>query len=221
MKIAIIVAMQKEFDLLLPLIQNPATVEAQGITFHTGTIAGREVVVGRSGIGKVNAAVTTLTVIDTFHPSLVVNTGVAGGVGVAGILDVVIPDRIAYHDVWCGPGTEPGQAAGMPMYFTCPLEPSTVASLGARQGVLASGDTFISTPDEVKRIRGLFPDVVAVDMESAAMAHVCHLKGVPFVCVRVISDTPGEADNISQYDNFWADAPRHTFDVLRALLERL
>ena len=64
----------------------------------------------------------------------------------------------------------------------------------------------------------MYPDALAVDMESAAIAQVCYLKNVPFICMRVISDTPGGDDNISQYENFWADAPRHTFEALKALL---
>ncbi len=218
MKIAIIAAMGKELDLLLPLIEGRSTVTINDTVFHTGHIAGRDVVAMQSGIGKVNAAVATLTLIDSFHPSLVINTGVAGGTGGARVLDVVIPDRIAYHDVWCGPGTEPGEAAGFPLYFECPLAADTVASLGVRRGLLASGDIFVSRREEVDRILAMYPDAVAVDMESAAIAQVCHLKNVPFVCIRVVSDTPGEADNIAQYDSFWDDAPRSTFDTLTHLL---
>lgn len=221
MKIAIIAAMSKELNLLLPLIEDHSTVTINDYTFHVGRIAGHEIVAVQSGIGKVNAAVATLTLIDSFHPSLVINTGVAGGTGGARVLDVVIPDRIAYHDVWCGPGTVPGEAAGCPLYFECPLPAELVENLGARRGVLASGDIFVSRPEEVERILALYPDAVAVDMESAAIAQVCHIKNVPFVCIRVVSDTPGAADNIAQYDNFWDDAPRSTFDTLTHLLSRL
>ena len=150
-----------------------------------------------------------------------INTGVAGGTGTAQILDVVIPARIAYHDVWCGPDTVWGQAAGSPRFFICPLPADIVAELGAKNGLLASGDIFVSRPEEVTHILELYPDAMAVDMESAAIAQVCHIKNVPFVCIRVISDTPGAADNISQYENFWSDAPRETFKTLTSLLDRL
>ena len=98
MKIAIIAAMTKELNLLLPLLENASTVTVNDTVFHTGKIGRHDVVVLRSGIGKVNAAVATLTLIENFHPSLVINSGVAGGTGNANILDVVIPSRIAYHD---------------------------------------------------------------------------------------------------------------------------
>lgn len=221
MKIAIIAAMSKELALLLPMISDHATVTVNGTVFHTGRMGRHEIVAAECGIGKVNAAAGTLTMIETFHPSLVINTGVAGGTGAAGILDVVIADRIGYHDVWCGPGTVPGQAAGCPALFSCPLGDDVFEGLGVKRGLVASGDIFVSRREEVDRILGIYPDAVAVDMESAAIAQICYLKSVPFVCVRVISDTPGSADNISQYETFWTDAPAHTFATLTALLERL
>ena len=76
-------------------------------------------------------------------------------------------------------------------------------------------------PSGARRPAVRHPDAVAVDMESAAIAQVCHIKNVPFVCIRVISDTPGGDDNIAQYENFWTDAPKSTFDTLIHLLRRL
>ncbi len=223
MKIAIIVAMSKELNLLLPLIENHAQVTINDTRFHTGKIGSHEIVTMQCGIGKVNAAIGTLTLIEHFHPNLVVNSGVAGGTGGgAGILDVVIADAVAYHDVWCGPGTEPGQAAECPARFACALPQEVIDSIpGAKHGLIASGDIFVAHRHDVDRILQLYPEAMAVDMESAAIAHVCHLKNVPFVCIRVISDTPGAADNISQYENFWDDAPRHTFEALTAILKKL
>ncbi len=218
--IGIIVAMEKELNLLLPLIDNHTKITINDITFHTGSLDKREVVVLKCGIGKVNAAIATLTLIENFHVGLVINTGVAGGTGNrAGILDVVIADRVAYHDVWCGPGTVEGQAANCPAFFECPLSIETLDSIpGVKHGLIVSGDIFVSRPEDTARILALYPDAMAVDMESAAIAHVCHLKNVPFLAVRVISDTPGAEDNIAQYENFWEDAPRSTFEALGKIL---
>jgi adenosylhomocysteine nucleosidase len=222
MKIAIIAAMSKELALLLPLIDAPSVVTANGITFNRGNIGRHEVIASECGIGKVNAAVGTLTLIECFHPDIIINTGVAGGTGNgASILDVIIADRIAYHDVWCGPGTVAGQAAGCPAYFECPLPVSFLEGMDIRRGLVASGDIFVSRREEVDRILSVCPGAIAVDMESAAIAHVCHVKSVPFVCIRVISDTPGSTDNIAQYENFWNDAPAHTFATLKTLINRL
>ncbi|HUN21093.1 MAG: 5'-methylthioadenosine/adenosylhomocysteine nucleosidase [Muribaculaceae bacterium] len=226
MKVGIIVAMGKELNLLLPLIENVEETTVNGFLFHTGRIGGREIVAMQCGIGKVNAAIGTMTMIETFHPSLIINSGVAGGTGNgARILDVVVGTRIAYHDVWCGPGTEWGVAAGCPCYFTCPdwitALPALTPGKGLYHGLICSGDIFVSDPDIVDGIRRHFPDVMAVDMESAAIAQVCHIKGTGFIAIRVISDTPGEADNIAQYENFWDDAPKRTFETVERLLTQL
>lgn len=119
MKIGIIVAMSKELNLLLPLMENQVKVDHDSFTFHCGTIGHNRVFAMQCGIGKVNAALGTMTMINIFAPELIINTGVAGGTGGnAGIMDVVIGERIAYHDVWCGYETIWGQAAGCPRYFT-------------------------------------------------------------------------------------------------------
>lgn len=222
MKIAIIAAMSKELALLLPLIDSPSTITANGMTFHKGNIGNHEIIATECGIGKVNAAIGALTMIECFHPDMVINTGVAGGTGAgASILDVVVADSVAYHDVWCGPGTVPGQAASCPAKFECPLPASLFEGMDVKRGLVASGDIFVSKHEEVDKILSVWPEAMAVDMESAAIAQVCYLKSVPFVCIRVISDTPGSADNISQYENFWSDAPAHTFATLNALLHKL
>lgn len=221
--IGIIVAMGKELRLLLELLQDASAVSAKGYEMHTGTIAGRRVVAMQCGIGKVNAALGALAMIETFHPDVIINSGVAGGTGAgAGVLDLVLADAIAYHDVWCGPGTQWGQAAGCPEAFACPADaPALAAKLGAKHGLIASGDIFVSREEDVRRILGLFPQAIAVDMESGAIAQACYLNGVPMLCLRVVSDTPGQADNISQYENFWDDAPRHTFQAINQLIQEL
>lgn len=223
MKAGIIVAMGKEMDLLLPLLEGHATTTINDYTFHTGRIDGRSVVAVQCGIGKVNAAVATLTLIENFHVGIVINTGVAGGTGHgADILDVVVADHVAYHDVWCGPGTEPGQAAGCPRFFQAPLSGEAIDAIGGvKRGLIASGDIFVSRPEDVERILALYPEAMAVDMESGAIAQVCHIKDVPFLAVRVVSDTPGKADNVAQYENFWTAAPQSTFDALQRILKSL
>ncbi len=226
MNIGVIVAMDKELQLLLPLMGEMNEQTIHGFRFYTGSIGQASIVAMKCGIGKVNAALGTATMIDSFSPDLIINTGVAGGTGgTAGILDVVVGTRIAYHDVWCGPGTEWGDAAGCPRFFhtadtvnslPCLHEGDTV-----KHGLICSGDIFVADPAVVAHIRDLYPEVDAVDMESAAIAQVCYLRDVPFACIRVISDTPGADDNIAQYRNFWEEAPRHTFDLLRLVIDQL
>ena len=222
MKIGIIVAMDKELSLLLPLMADVSEITMNGFTFHTGALAGHDIVACKCGIGKVNAAVGALTLIENFHPMMIVNTGVDGGTGAkaepARVLDVVLASEIAYHDVWCGPGTVPGEAAGCPARFVCPLPAEIRSQLNVKEGLLASGDIFVDNPDDLHRILALYPDAKAVDMESAAIAQVCYIKNVPFVCIRVVSDTPGDGGNAAAYESFWTAAPERTFDEVEKLL---
>lgn len=224
--IGIIVAMDKELALMLPHMDNRSTTEAEGTTYYCGLIAGRSVVACKCGIGKVNAALGTDALIRLFNPVCVINTGVAGGTGSgAGILDIVVGKEIAYHDVWCGPGTIQGHAAGCPARFTSDARltalPAVAPSGNLRHGLIASGDIFVSRPQEVTRIKEIYPEVMAVDMESAAIAHACYRHNVPFFCLRVVSDTPGAAENIGQYENFWEDAPRSTFEHVAAMIGQI
>ena len=162
MKIGIIVAMGKELDLLLHLLEGHGTVTVNDIVFHTGTVGAREVVAMQCGIGKVNAAIGTLTLIDTFHPSLVINTGVAGGTGATNVLDIAVASAVAYHDVWCGPGTVPGQASGCPLMLPCAFDPACLPMIeGAKFGPIISGDIFVSRPEEVSHILSMYPDALA------------------------------------------------------------
>ncbi len=225
--IGIIVAMDKELSLLTPHIADRQTGDADGFTFVTGCIDGREVVVAKCGIGKVNAALGASAMLRLNRPSLVINTGVAGGACTdVHVLDVVVGERVAYHDVWCGPGTVVGQADGCPRYFTPPaalLETEALRpSATLKQGLICSGDIFVDKGETVRRIAGDFPEVLAIDMESAAIAQTCHLAGVPFLSLRVLSDNPASSeDNISQYENFWDVAPQRTFEVLLKLIKEI
>lgn len=224
MKIGVIVAMEKELRLLLPLIENPSTIETEGYTFYCGSVSGKEVCVGQCGIGKVNAALGCSALIRAFAPDLVINTGVAGGTGSADVLDVIAATAVAYHDVWCGPGTQPGEAAGCPRLF--PAAESVIDALRSNTdvkfGLMASGDIFVDTPETVEKILTMYPDACGCDMESGALAQTCYHFGVPFFCLRVISDTPGRvSDNGAQYESFWVKAPEESFEILKSILSAL
>lgn len=225
MKIGIIVAMHKELELLLPLLQNSEESQMGGCEFHRGKVGRHDVIAMQCGIGKVNAAIGTLTLVNSFLPDFVINSGVAGGADQSiSVMDVVAGARVAYHDVWCGPESELGQVQGLPLYFEgakrlLDLVPDRE---GIHKGLICSGDQFIDTLDAVSRIKGNFPEALAVDMESGAIAQVCHLNKVPFLALRVISDSPGAShDNTRQYLDFWADAPQETFNLVKDIITRL
>lgn len=217
--IGIIVAMDKEQSLLLPLLNNVRDFFKDGYTFYLGNIGEKQVSLMKCGIGKVNAALATRAMIENFAPEVILNSGVAGGVGShAKIMDVVVADAIAYCDVWCGPGTTFGQAADCPLYFETLRLQYDFESNNIKKGLICSSDKFISSIEDVRFIKSHFPEVIAVDMESGAIAQTCYLNNTPFMVIRVVSDTPGEDDNISQYENFWEKAPEATFNIIREIL---
>ncbi|MCM1021667.1 MAG: 5'-methylthioadenosine/adenosylhomocysteine nucleosidase [Muribaculum sp.] len=226
MKIGIIVAMDAELQLLLPLLSEKKEITtASGIRMIEGRMSGHDVVVLKCGIGKVNAAVGAMALIDYASPRLIVNTGVAGGAGATDVLDVVVGRQVAYHDVWCGPGTTFGSVQGLPQKFEAPDDILGLDLLHndprIKIGLIASGDQFVDSPKELERIQNLYPDVAAVDMESAPIAQVCYLRSVPFVSIRVVSDTPGSGNNSAQYQDFWTSAPKRTFSALCGILEAI
>ena len=217
--------MRKELDLLLPLLKDSEESRMSGFEFHRGMIGKHDVMVMQCGIGKVNAAMGSLMLVNHFAPNFVINSGVAGGADKSvSVMDVVAGARVAYHDVWCGPESELGRVQGLPLYFEgakklLDLMPERD---DIHKGLICSGDQFIDKMEDVERIKGNFPDALAVDMESGAIAQVCHLCQVPFLALRVISDSPGAShDNTRQYLDFWTDAPQETFMLLKDIINRL
>ena len=225
MKIGIIVAMRKELDLLLPLLKDSEESRMSGFEFHRGKMGKHDVMVMQCGIGKVNAAMGALMLVNNFAPRFVINSGVAGGTDHSvSVMDVVAGARVAYHDVWCGPESEIGRVQGLPLYFegAQKLLDLLPERDDIHKGLICSGDQFIDKMAEVERIKGNFPDALAVDMESGAIAQVCYLAKVPFLALRVISDSPGAShDNTRQYLDFWTDAPQETFVLVKDIISRL
>lgn len=221
MKILLLAAMNKEMTLLINLLEKPLEITLAGSKTWTGHIRSHQVNISKCGIGKVNSALNAYKLIQLIKPDLVINSGVAGGAGCP-IGSILVADKVAYHDVWCGPGTEYGQADGMPLFmFPSERVLKLTDKYDLHKGLICSGDKFITSKEEISFIRSKFPEVKAVDMESAAIAQTCLLYGIPFAIIRVVSDTPGEGENISQYEDFWKTAPQKTFNVIESILNDL
>lgn len=222
MNIGIIVAMRKELELLLPLLGDICEKQIEGFTFYQGGIGSNQIVAMQCGMGKVNAAMGTFALISHFSPDCVINTGVAGGADtMVNVMDIVVGEKVAYHDVWCGPESPWGAVQGLPLYYEADsLMLSLIPSRSdIKLGIICSGDQFIDTKQKVQEIKEKFPQALAVDMESGAIAQVCHVRKVRFLSMRVISDSPGaNHDNTQQYNDFWVDAPQSTFKILQQLL---
>ncbi|MDE6559261.1 MAG: 5'-methylthioadenosine/S-adenosylhomocysteine nucleosidase [Muribaculaceae bacterium] len=226
MKILILAAMDKEMALLSGLLENGVEYNAEGASGVAGRISGHEVLLAKCGIGKVNAALNAYKLITAFGPELVINSGVAGGAGGMKIGQLLVAGKVGYYDVWCGPGTERGAADGYARLFApcrrvIEIAKKELGEDGVNYGLIATGDVFVSTAEEIQFIHSIYPEAVAVDMESAAIAQTCAMTGVEFNIIRVVSDTPGAGENISQYKNFWQEAPARTFGALRTILAHL
>lgn len=227
MKIAVIAALSQERAQLEQLIVNPISCQNGLFTCVQGTIGVHSITIMQSGIGKVNAAIGTHNIVCSIHPDAVINTGVAGGVsGAVEVMDVVAATEVVYHDVWCGPGNAVGQIQDMPPRFTCnPTLVQTAYALKGRTsvrcGLICTGDKFITSQTDMQTIRNNFPKMLSVDMESAAIAHVCWMYNVPFISFRIISDTPGVQSHWQQYQDFWTTLAQRSFDVVRSFLEHI
>lgn len=227
MKIGIITAMSSEQKQLANQLENPTERKEGPFTYTEGTIKNNTIILMQCGIGKVNAAAGAVEMIRNFAPDCIISTGVAGGIdSCLNVMDVVVSSRIVYHDVWCGEGNAYGQIQGLPLYFTgnetlfqCAISLDTETAIHG--GLICSGDKFITDRQELETIKTNFPEGLAVDMESASIAQVCHLYEVPFISFRIISDTPGAEKHLEQYKNFWGEMADRSFHVTETFLKAL
>ena len=225
----IIAAMEQEAAGMIALMENRKETVIGPFTYHSGELYGRTVCLLQCGIGKVNAAVGAALMIRQWNPRQVLNTGSAGGFhSELNIGDIVLSEEVLHHDadgeVF---GYKPGQVPGMPETFkgdpallNCarPLrcEDESIRIMG---GIIASGDAFISKPEQVQRIREVFPQVAAAEMEAAAVAQTCHLLDTPFLIIRSISDVVGDEDNHMAFDEFLPIAARNSLDIVAKIIK--
>lgn len=191
-----------------------------------------QVILQKSGIGKVNAAIQTVEMIRQFHPDCIISTGCAGGNGDdINVQDVVVSTQLAYHDVYCGEAighSVYGQVQGLPPRFDADpslLEKALSLSLPkgvkVHPGLIVTGDWFVDTKDKMREIVGHFPEAKAVDMESCAIAQTCYINKVPFISFRVISDIPLRDTDASMYHDFWNTIAQNSFQVTKTFIESL
>lgn len=227
MTIGIIVAMSSELACIKNLLANCREKICGEAVFYMGKHENKTLILTQSGIGKVCSAIRTSDMIRHYQPDCIINTGVAGGIDVkTQVFDIVAGSEIVYHDVWCGNGNERGQIQGFPpRYFSDRELLKKAVSLSGEihiyGGLICSGDQFITDRKELDRIKEMFPDGLAVDMESASIAQVCYMYKIPFLSFRIISDTPGIKDHTAQYHRFWDEAPQKSFEILKQLIDIL
>ena len=229
MRTAIVSAMQEELASVLALMPDEHKVVAGGRDFYDGHLHGKPVVAVLSRIGKVAAATTATLLVERFRVDRIVFTGVAGGLA-PGVDrgDVVIAEAFIQHDLDASPVFPRWE---VPLYgtdrfatdaaLTGELARALARALpGTRvhRGLVASGDRFVSTTGESRALQAALPEALAVEMEGAAIAQVCHDLGVPFAAVRTISDRADD-DAHGDFVSFIRDvASRHSAAIVEALL---
>ncbi|WP_299738592.1 5'-methylthioadenosine/S-adenosylhomocysteine nucleosidase [uncultured Rossellomorea sp.] len=228
MKIAIIGAMEEEVALLRENISNPVVETIAGCEYTSGMMKDKEVILLRSGIGKVNAAMSTAVLLQHFKPDCIINTGSAGGFDPSlNVGDVVISTEVRHHDVDVTAfGYEYGQVPQLPAAFTADekLMKTAIASvkeLGDAQvvsGLIATGDSFMNDLVRVEAIRDKFTDLQAVEMEAAAIAQVAHQFHVPFVIIRSLSDIAGKESDVS-FEQYLEKAALHSAKMVMSIVE--
>ncbi|MFA3792629.1 5'-methylthioadenosine/adenosylhomocysteine nucleosidase [Aliiglaciecola sp. SL4] len=230
MKIAILGAMDQEVALLKETLENVEVSEYAHLNFYSGQLNGVDVVVVKCGIGKVAASVATTILIDRFAPDFVVNTGSAGGFDKdLSIGDLVIGTSVQHHDVDLTHfGYERGQTYGMPAIFPCEQRlieaaehaAKDVVHVKSKRGLICTGDSFIGCDDAASRLRDLFPDMRAVEMEGAAIGQTCYMLDTPFVVIRSLSDIAGQTSSVS-FTSYIDQAAKNSAELVMSMIAEL
>ena len=229
MRTAIVAAMHQELSAVLALMPDESRQVAAGREFWVGHLHGHEVVVVLSRIGKVAAATTAAVLVERFGVGQIVFTGVAGGLapGVE-VGHVVVADAFLQHDLDASPIFPRHE---VPLYGTdrfatdraladrlAAAVRQALPGVALHRGLVASGDRFVATTAESRALQAALPAALAVEMEGAAFAQVCHDCGVPFAAVRTISDRADDAAH-GDFTTFVREvASRHSAAIVRALL---
>ncbi len=228
--VGIIGAMQEEIELLLAQLNNRQSEKHAGITYHRGEFQGKKVVLTRSGVGKVNAAVCTQILIDRFGADAIVFTGVAGAVDPQlNIGDIVISTSSLQHDVDV---TALGFPRGKIPYQDVSEYPSDVGLIELAEeagrkvypgrcytGKVLSGDQFVADRAIVKE---LYEELggACTEMEGASVAQVCFMNDIPHVIIRSMSDKADGSAHVN-FEEFTVEAANRSFAIVKEMVKEL
>lgn len=230
MKVGIIGAMDQEIALLKQHISHMDTYQFSHLEYIVGELHGVEIVLVKCGIGKVAASVATTVMIDRFEPDYIVNTGSAGGFDAElEIGDIVIATGVQHHDVDVTHfGYNRGQVFGMPdIYDTnqslieaAEHAAKAIEHVHTKRGLVCTGDSFIGCDDAAARLRDLFPEMCAVEMEGAAIGQTCYLLETPFLVIRSLSDIAGKTSHMS-FQTYLEEAGKNSAQLVMGMIDRL
>lgn len=229
--IGIIGAMEVEVAILKEKMEDVRIIKKASMDFYEGILAGKKVVVVRSGIGKVNAGICAQILADVFSVDAIINTGIAGSLNKnINIGDIVLSTDVVQHDMDAtGFGYRKGQIPQMPVFFfnaddnlrrlAAEVCKEVNPDIQVFEGRIASGDQFVCDQDVKNRIVSEF-SAYAAEMEGAAIGQAAYLNEIPFLVVRAISD---KADGSAQmdYSEFEKAAVDHSVRLTLNMLARI
>ncbi|MCI8469993.1 MAG: 5'-methylthioadenosine/adenosylhomocysteine nucleosidase [Clostridia bacterium] len=227
-EIGIIVAMEEEREAIVKIMTEVKVEQIYNLRFLRGKIQGKNCVLVKSGIGKVNAARTTQVMLQNFKIQYVINLGSGGAINsLLNIGDVLIGKQVVQHDFDITAfGHSKGYITGVGNAIICDrnlvdeleqiIKSIPERSYQIKLGVIATGDIFCTESWMKDKIRGKFGADV-VDMECAAIGQVCYLDNVPFMAIRSISDTPN-GKNASTFDENLKLASKRCANILKEFL---
>ncbi|GAB6092310.1 5'-methylthioadenosine/adenosylhomocysteine nucleosidase [Furfurilactobacillus curtus] len=229
MKFGILCAMDEEIKSLLAHLTDQQTTAIGQVDFYTGTISGHDVVLVRSGIGKVAAGLTTALLITNFGVDIVINSGSAGGIGSdLAVGDVVIADQTAYWDVDATAFDYVyGQLPQQPARFDASTKWGTAieaaakaTGLATKRGLIVTGDSFVASEQTISQIKQHFPEALSCEMEGAAVGQVAHQFNVAYLVIRAMSDTADGNAGVS-FDEFIIEAGQKSAAMLLNFFEHV
>ena len=229
--IGIIGAMEVEVAILKEKMEDVRIIKKASMDFYEGILAGKKVVVVRSGIGKVNAGICAQILADVFSVDAIINTGIAGSLNKnINIGDIVLSTDVVQHDMDAtGFGYRKGQIPQMPVFFfnaddnlrrlAAEVCKEVNPDIQVFEGRIASGDQFVCDQDVKNRIVSEV-SAYATEMEGAAIGQAAYLNEIPFLVVRAISD---KADGSAQmdYSEFEKAAVDHSVRLTLNMLARI
>lgn len=231
--IAVICAMDIELEGYKKLLSNIRKEQIINHEFLVGNYLDNKLVITKCGIGKVNAAAITLLLVEHFNPDLIINSGIAGGYAKElKTLDVVIAEQVVYSDVDMTTDAftdlRYGQLQDLPFTFNSNVEVlNQVRNLKLNNniyfGTIMTGDQFVTDYNKTDNIvKEYFSDIniLACDMESCAIAHICYLTKTEFIIVRSISDLIGSSDAFD-YQTFAPIAAKNATDLVEFIIKEV
>ncbi len=227
-KIGIICAGDREVKPFLSHKENCIISEKAMLKIYEGTIDGVSVITLFSGVCKVNAAIATQILIDTYHVNAIINSGTAGGIDIkVNVFDTVISTQVAYHDVSDNILTE--FHPWMPsIYFDADSLLLDLARKSIQHknsvyaiyfGKMVTGEKFIEDNNIIDYINTKYAPL-SIDMETASIAHVCYVNRIPFIAVRTITDTATHS-GIDNFEKNCDKASRISKDIVLGLLKEI